>query len=212
MAVLIPDLSLAQFRDALLETLPEAPPEPVVESLFRFYVELRRWGRRQALIGSGTVDEVVARHFAESLAVRPLLPRRSGRLVDLGSGAGFPGAVIAALRPDLDVWLVESRFRKVAFLRHATEKASLVCHCLNARVGAALPDGFPDNVDVLTLRAVRLGPEIWGRLREVLSPAGRVLVWGGPEPPKELGDWKLGRRVRLPGERRWILELTPAER
>ncbi|MDH3745606.1 MAG: hypothetical protein OES47_10960, partial [Acidobacteriota bacterium] len=79
-------------------------------------------------------------------------------------------------------------------------------------VGASLPDGFPDNVDVFTLRAVRMDLGTWDRLREVLVPAGRVLVWGGPEPPEELGDWKLGRRVRLRGERRWILELTPARK
>src|SRR5438132_9440850 len=115
MGVALPALTVEAFAAELLAHQPEPLSEAVVSALFAHYEELRRWAPRLALVGPGTAREVVARHFGESLAAVPHLPAAAGRLVDVGSGAGFPGLVLAAARPSWTVTLVEARERKWAF-------------------------------------------------------------------------------------------------
>ncbi|HEV8237876.1 MAG TPA: RsmG family class I SAM-dependent methyltransferase [Thermoanaerobaculia bacterium] len=157
--------------------------DDVVERLAAHYEELRRWSGRLSLIGPGTADEVVERHFGESLAALPYLAEPEGRLVDLGSGAGFPGLVLAAARPAWQVTLVEAQERKWAFLQAAGRHAGLSCRYLNARVAALLPPGFPDAYEVVTMRALRLPSAALAALRDRLSPRGRLLLWAGAESP-----------------------------
>jgi 16S rRNA (guanine527-N7)-methyltransferase len=171
------------------------PPE-VATRLFVHYQELCRWNRLLSLVGPGTAGEVVERHYGESLAALPLAPAE-GRLVDLGSGAGFPGWVLAAARPGLEVTLVESRRRKCDFLEAVSTKAALSCRCLNARVSRRLPEGFPEEIDLITVRAVKLLPRWVSLLEERLSPGGALLLWqgrdGGPLP----AGLQEGRSLRL---------------
>jgi 16S rRNA (guanine527-N7)-methyltransferase len=163
-----------------------------------------------SLIGPGTADEVVSRHFGESLAALPLIPGAAREAVDIGSGAGFPGLVLAAARPGLQMTLVEARERKWSFLLAVARKASLPCRCLNVRVQLPLPAGLPERIDVLTARALKLPPEILGALAQRMGPEGRVLLWVGekdPELPPELSPME---SVKLEGsERRRILCLRP---
>jgi len=223
----LPPLTLQAFRDELRRSLAnelgpllsDRLPDRLFPPLHQHYEELRRWNRRLSLIGPGTVPEVLSRHYAESLAALPLLeeicgeeicaapPGRAPRLVDLGSGAGFPGFVLAAARPDLEVTLVESRERKWAFLRSAVRRSGLSCRCLNARVRVPLPDGFPSEVHVVTSRALAVGPEVLAEIHRS-SPVARFLLWQGEASPRLPPSLAAGREIPLPGsERRRILEI-----
>ena len=203
----LPTLSLERFSRRLSAAVGgELAPE-IAETLFAHYEELRRWNVRLSLIGPGTANEAVEVHYAESLAGRELIASADRTLVDLGTGAGFPGVPLAAALPDLEVWLVEPQSRKWAFLRSAVAAAGLSCHCLDTRADADLPSDFPHDIDVLTVRALKLDPEVWAAVAGRFSKRGRILRWGAGDPPEELEDWKVGRRVRLPGRERWILEL-----
>jgi 16S rRNA (guanine527-N7)-methyltransferase len=201
MGAQLPPISAAAFAAELAQLSPEPLPSSVQEALFAHYEELRRWSPRLALIGPGTAREVVQRHFGESLAALPFLPGDEGRLVDLGSGAGFPGLVVAAARPGWQVTLVESRERKCAFLQSVARRAALSCRCLNARVEPLLPAGLPDAFEVLTLRALRLPPATLTALTERLSPQGRVLFWVGEETPFPPAGWHVAQQVPLPAAR-----------
>jgi 16S rRNA (guanine527-N7)-methyltransferase len=77
---------------------------------------LRTWQTRINLVGPATLGDAWRRHFLDSAQLLPLLPESTRRLVDLGSGAGFPGLVLAILGVP-DVHLIESDQRKIAFLR-----------------------------------------------------------------------------------------------
>ncbi|MDH3428034.1 MAG: class I SAM-dependent methyltransferase, partial [Gemmatimonadota bacterium] len=186
-------------------------PRAVSTRLRLHYEELRRWSKRLSLIGPGTGETVVARHYGESLAALDLLDSGS-RLVDVGSGAGFPGWVLAAARSDLEVWLVESRGRKAAFLEAATRRAALSCRVLSARVGRSLPEGFPRAVDIITVRAVRLVPREWYALSTRLSESGRILRWVGPAAPSPPSGFVAGRRIAIGGTRRGVEELLQKHR
>jgi 16S rRNA (guanine527-N7)-methyltransferase len=220
----LPALAAATFAERLAPLSPEPLAAPTLAALHAHYEELRLWAPRLALIGPGTADEVLKRHFGESLAVLPLLaahPAASGELVDVGSGAGFPGLVLAAARPAWRVTLVEARQRKWAFLMSAVRKTSaasraaggdaLSCRCLNARVGDPLPEGVPASIEAIAARAVRLPAADLGRLLERLGPAGRALVWAGEANPDLPAGWTAETAARLPGsDRRRIVEVRRA--
>ena len=137
-----------------------------------------------SLIGPGTADEILARHYGESLAALPLLPAGAWRGIDLGSGAGFPGLILAAAAPDLEMTLVEAQERKWAFLASAARKAALPCRCLNVRVHLPLPAGLPETYDLITSRALRLDPKVWDGLSSRLTAEGRLLIWTGEHDPE----------------------------
>ncbi len=208
----LPGLSRSQFAGELSSLAPEPLSAGVIDSLYACYHELGRWNERLNLIGSGTAGEILARHFGESLAALPFL--RSGPLegLDLGSGAGFPGLVLAAARPDLKMTLVEARERKWAFLLSAARRASLSCRCLNVRVRLPLPSGLPESLDVITSRALRLDPDVWEALAGRLGKAGRVLLWVGQQNPDLPTALVACGDVKLAGsERRRILVLRRAD-
>ena len=208
----LPDLDRETFGRRLLRVAPERLAAEVVEALWAHYQVLREWGRGMSLIGPGTEAEAVERHYGESLAaLRWIDADRPGRLLDVGSGAGFPGFVLAAARPKLEVWLAESRQRKWAFLRAAAARAALPCHCLDARVSSSLPPEVPEELDFVTLRAVNLPPATLRALLGRLGPAGRMLWWRGAEATDLPPGWVERRQIALPGsERRRLVEVARA--
>jgi 16S rRNA (guanine527-N7)-methyltransferase len=206
----LPPISLSECAGELACLSPEPLEERAVEALYSHYQELARWNQTVNLIGPGTAGEILARHYGESLAALPLLPAAAHVAMDLGSGAGFPGIVLAAVRP-LEMTLVEARERKWAFLSAACRRASLPCRCLNVRVQVPLPAGLPERIDVITSRALRLGPETWKALARRLGSEGRVLLWAGEHDPELPLDLAPCGGVKLVGsERRRILALQRA--
>jgi len=118
---------------------------------------LTKWQRRINLVGPSTIEVLWRRHFADSLELREHAPSGSQNWLDIGTGAGFPGLVIAACgeRKNLHVDLVESNTRKCAFLREVSRRidAPVIIH--NCRIEAidslAIQAMSPD---VVTARAL----------------------------------------------------------
>jgi 16S rRNA (guanine527-N7)-methyltransferase len=184
----LPSIGLSEFSARLLPFAPELPAS-VLARLHGHYQELQRWNSRLGLVGPGTAGEVIERHYGESVAAIPLLDRLPGRrkLLDLGSGGGFPGLVLAVCCPRVEVVLLESRERKAAFLRRAAVVADTTLRVVSGYLGAQLPDGVPERLDFVTLRAVRLERSAWRALHARLGAGGHVLQWSGPEsasPPE----------------------------
>jgi 16S rRNA (guanine527-N7)-methyltransferase len=170
-------------------------------ALWAHLEELRRWAPRVDLIGPGTADEVPERHFGESLAALPWLPPGPARLLDLGSGAGFPGLVLAAARPDLDVTLIEPRERRRAFLAAAARRGGVGVRILGARVALGALDELPAGAAVVTVRALRLGPAVWAALAARLAPGATILAWSGEVAPELSAEFEARRAERLAGSR-----------
>ena len=125
---------------------------------------LGRWQKTINLIGKGTLEDVWTRHILDSAQLLPLIPAEAKTLTDLGSGAGFPGLVLAALLPTLDVTLVEADARKAAFLGEAGRKMNLPKQpkLLVGRMETVKPV----QADVVTARA--------------LAPLAKLLIWAEP--------------------------------
>jgi 16S rRNA (guanine527-N7)-methyltransferase len=148
---------------------------PQTAALEAHYELLCRWNRVLNLTRIDRLEEALERHYGESLFLASRVP--PGRIVDIGSGAGFPGFVVAVARPDCLLTLVESHQRKAVFLREASRKVP------NVRVLAQRAEDVSEAFDCLISRAVSysdLSSSV-GRLARKL-----VLLTGAEEPP---ADW-----------------------
>lgn len=210
MSARLPEIPSDTFARRLRELAPESLSAETVAALFAHYEELRRWNLRLSLVGPGTAEEVLERHYGESLAALPWIGP-AGVLVDIGSGGGFPGLVLAAARPAVEVFLIEPRQRKWAFLQAAARRAALPCRCLNVRVASPLPAGIPPRIDFVTVRAVKVAPELLTPLRPALSGRSRVLLWSGREAPEVPAGFVLETEADLPrGENRRLRIYRPS--
>jgi 16S rRNA (guanine527-N7)-methyltransferase len=108
---------------------------------------LVQWSGRINLVAASTLDDLWRRHFLDSAQLLPLVPAGAQTLVDLGSGAGFPGLVLAIMGVP-GVELVEADARKCAFLREAARVAAAPVQIRNARIESV----SPHPVDVVTAR------------------------------------------------------------
>jgi 16S rRNA (guanine(527)-N(7))-methyltransferase RsmG len=204
-------MSREEFVTGVAAFSPEPLPVRSLDALYAHYIELTRWNRLLGLIGPGTTHELLVRHYGESLAALQFIPESARFGVDLGSGAGFPGFVVAAARPGLAMTLVEARERKWSFLATAARKATLPCHCLNARVTTPLPTGLPEHIDLVTVRALKLETDVLGALARRLTPRGSVLLWAGERDPEVPPELSTHASLRLAGgDRRRILQLRLA--
>ncbi len=135
--------------------------------------ELARWGSRMNLVGS-TDPAAIARHVADAIAAVPLLSQGAS-LVDLGSGAGFPGLPIAIARRDLHVSLVEVREKRVAFLRHVARTLALDVDIRHQSFEVAPFAAF----DFVTLRAVAAPERSLEIARPWVAESGQIFIWAG---------------------------------
>ena len=155
-----------------------------VETLESHYQLLMRWNRTLNLTSIKTVDEVLERHYCESLFLGAQLPQSSHagvsqlRIADIGSGAGFPGFPVAVLRPDWSVTLIESHQRKAVFLREASRKLP------NVRVLAKRAEDVKEQFNWAISRAV--GYQDLALFLKDLGPNVDLLT-GAETPPDEIG-------------------------
>lgn len=160
-----------------------------VSDFKKYMTLLLSWNQRTNLISRHDEGHIVSRHVLESLAVLLSCEMPVGvRVVDIGSGAGFPAVPIKLIRPDLDVTLVESKRFKALFLKEVVRQLqlpSLHIVCERAEVLAA-SDDFQNGFDVAFCRAVaRLDIEYaWSR--PMLKFDGRFIAWKGGDVHDEI--------------------------
>jgi 16S rRNA (guanine527-N7)-methyltransferase len=132
-----------------LRTLPECDDDALAR-LERLVLLLAAENARQNLVSAASLAEVWVRHIGDSAQLLAHVPRETSPWLDLGTGAGFPGLVVAALRPACEVILVESRKRRVAWLMQAADTLGLE----NVRVwGQRLEDVPTCKAAVISARA-----------------------------------------------------------
>lgn len=136
------------------------------ERLDVYVAQLTRWQRIKNLVGPGTLGEVWTRHVADALQLLSLAPDAKTWL-DLGSGAGIPGLILAIVgreRPEFSVTLVESNARKSAFLTETARLTGAPATIRNARIEALVEDFV--GADIVCARA--------------LAPLTQLLDWCEP--------------------------------
>lgn len=167
-----------------------------VSQLAKHYRLLMRWNRTLNLTSIREEEEVVERHYCESLFLAAHLPRGEFSIADVGSGAGFPGFPVAVARPECEVTLIESHQRKAVFLRESSRENP------NVRVTAKRAEAVDDRYAWAISRAVN--PAGIRRVLERL--AGNRAVLAGEEA---LSGYE---RVQLPWGRARFLYVSRGTR
>ncbi len=173
------------------------------------YVQLLlKWNRLTSLTTVTDPVEIVGRHFGESMFAASLLPVENGRLVDIGSGAGFPGLALKIFSPHIQVALVESNKKKCAFLAEVIRTLELTdTDVLPQRYEEIRPGS--DFANFITARAVGGFPAMLRWSRTALSRRGHLLLWVGGEDITAITNskgWIWNPPARIPeSQRRFIL-------
>ncbi|MBL3568266.1 16S rRNA (guanine(527)-N(7))-methyltransferase RsmG [Rhodovulum sulfidophilum] len=157
------------------------------ERLSAYAALLRKWNPAINLVARSTLDDLETRHFKDSAQLFGLCPTDARHWVDLGSGGGFPGLVIAILArelaPDLHVTLIESDQRKAAFLRTVCRDLGVAAtNVIDSRIESAKPQG----ADVLSARALAPLPRLLDYADRHLAPGGVALFPKGARFAEEL--------------------------
>ena len=142
------------------------------------------WNERHNLVARSTLPDLWQRHFWDSAQLAPLIPDTAKTLADLGSGAGFPGLVLAAMRPELAVTLHEATTKKCAFLQAAADRMGLRVSIANARMEDLSPRPF----DVVTARACAPLPQLLEYAHRFMSPNSVCLFLKGQNVGSELTE------------------------
>ena len=166
------------------ESLPDSPAALLLEGCLRLGVpcsphvacrlvlylqELVRWNAKMNLTAIETELEIISKHFLDSIAAFRLFEPRPGlRLLDVGSGAGFPGMVLKLQAPDLLVTLLEPSSKKAAFLHHLAGLLGVPGIKIETKRIEDMKEGM---FDLITCRALK--PEV------ILAAAPRLLSAGG---------------------------------
>ena len=164
--------------------------------LVRYLRLLEKWNEVYNLTAVRALKRAVSVHILDSLALTPYITGR--RLLDVGSGAGLPGIPLAAVRPELEVTLLDSSHKKTAFLRQAVSELGLkntkvVCH----RVESWRPE---ERFDCIVSRAFSEIAEFVTSAQHLLAPGGMLAAMKGLLPFEEI--------ERLPSEFR-VRQLHP---
>jgi 16S rRNA (guanine527-N7)-methyltransferase len=158
-----------------------------LEQLQRYAEILADWNSRHNLVSVASMKDVWRRHFWDSAQIADLIPKSARTVVDLGSGAGFPGLVLAIMRPELRITMIEATGKKCRFLRAVADELGLAVEVRHQRIEDTPHESF----DVITARAC-------APLEQLLSYAQRF--------------WGKGTRAFLHKGQNLALELTEAHK
>lgn len=164
-------LTQDSLKTLLLPYAPEVP-ERLLGQLSAYLDLLVKWNARTNLSAIREPEEMVRRHFGESLFAARHLPAGAKTLLDVGSGAGFPGLPIALAHPGLTVTLAESQNKKASFLREVVRTLGIPVEVWADRVEHLASER---RFDVVTLRAVDHPAFALELARERLTAGGTIL-------------------------------------
>ncbi|MFN2354617.1 MAG: 16S rRNA (guanine(527)-N(7))-methyltransferase RsmG [Desulfopila sp.] len=157
-----------------------------IDRLAVYYEELVRWSRKTNLIGKQQGGrQIVENHFLDSLLLLPLLQGRQSSLVDVGTGAGFPGLVCKAAWPELALGLIEPRRKRVSFLRHIIRRLRLEdVRVMPCRVEELAPEEL--QCSHITSRAVAEIAEFVGMVGKSIPDDTIIICMKGPRWRSEM--------------------------
>ena len=171
---------------------------------------LVRWNQRMNLTALRRHEQIATRHFEESLFLAKLFPQATGLIVDVGSGAGFPGLPLKVAHSAMPIVLLEPNKKKAAFLKEVVRSCALEGAEVRAeRLSEAVRGKLAGRASLVTMRAVAATADVLDDLGRLLQNDGQIALFVGENDALKLAKapgfhWK--EPVTIPhSERRVIL-------
>ncbi|MGA2781649.1 MAG: 16S rRNA (guanine(527)-N(7))-methyltransferase RsmG [Smithella sp.] len=164
------------------------------QQLSRFDVykkELLQWNAKTNLISENSSQEIITRHFLDSLTALQFIQKPNARIIDVGCGAGFPGLPLKIALPTLELYLLETNRKKVSFLKHIIRLLNLAdTFVLHDRVENIIKaDSWKEKFDILISRAAFKLSELLLQGEYFLAPGGKLIALKGPNVGKEISQY-----------------------
>jgi len=201
-----PTLSAETIRRALGEFQLAVNDQQVLQ-IQQYIKILLQWNEKINLTAIRDPLEILNRHFCESMYAAVAVPVENGRLADVGSGAGFPGIPLKIIRPDLQVFLIESNIKKATFLAEVIRELGLT----DARVIVSRYEELGEEVAPLDFACSRALGEFsafleWARSDQIA--AKQVILWIGARDLAEIQKvrtWEWREPIPVPNSLRRLL-------
>ena len=196
----------------LLEELNIAVDGYAAQRLDLYAQRLVAWNEKMNLTGITDPDGILEKHFIDSIEpLRFVEIPRNARVIDVGTGAGFPGLPLLIARPDLDLTLADSLHKRLVFLKDVLHGCGLVAERVHERVEILGKDpDYREQYDIATARAVAPLPVLCEYCLPLVKVGGNFLAMKGASGEEELaaargaikklgGAYKETRTLHLPG-------------
>jgi 16S rRNA (guanine527-N7)-methyltransferase len=178
-----------------LKELSLSHTEKQIGLFLKYLAELKKWNKAYNLTSLKSDEEIVIKHFLDSLLYLKALPDRDAAVMDVGSGAGFPGIPMKIMEPGILLYLVEPSRKKAMFLRHVKRLLGMeAVEVIEARV----EELKSPMVDVAVTRALFTVKDFHAKAGHLLRQGGSLLLSKGPKVSEELteiGDLERNCRV-----------------
>ncbi len=184
----------------------------LAERLDAYAALLVEWNQKMNLTAITDPTDLVIKHFVDSLSAAKGLPEGEFSLIDVGTGAGFPGVPLALLREDCHLTLLDSLQKRLTFLETVCRELGLPATCIHARAeeGGRRTE-LRERFDVATARAVASLPVLCEYCLPYLRVGGRFIAMKGPDGEQEVSRSEQALKL-LGGRMREVAALTlPAD-
>lgn len=165
-------------------------PEGAMDKLLAYLALLVKWNGAYNLTAIREPEQMVIKHLLDSLSIVPHVQGRS--LIDVGTGAGLPGLVLAIVKPELDVTLLDSNGKKVRFLRQVIADLTIS----NANAVQTRVEEFDCQFDLVSSRAFATLADMVNGSQQLLTDNGEFLAMKGVYPTEEIAALPEGFSVR----------------
>ena len=184
---------MKDIREALIRSAAEygIPVSPRQAEQFQVYLEmLTEWNQKINLTALKEPEEIAEKHFLDSILILKFgkIPQ-GAKLIDVGTGAGFPGVPLKILRPDLRLTLLDGLQKRLIFLNELLSSLSLEAEIVHLRAeeGGRKPE-YRETFDLATARAVARLPVLCEYCLPFVKSGGRFVSMKGPNVQEELGS------------------------
>ncbi|MDO4563463.1 MAG: 16S rRNA (guanine(527)-N(7))-methyltransferase RsmG [Clostridia bacterium] len=162
--------------------------EDAALKLEKYMTLLLEWNEKMNLTAITRRDEIIKKHFADSLSLLTAKIPRNARVIDIGAGAGLPSIPLAAARPDLDILMLDALGKRVRFLKECIFRLNLQSSALHARAEDAAKTQLRESFDVAVARAVAPMAVLAEYALPFVKMGGFFAAMKGGAPEEELAE------------------------
>jgi len=146
--------------------------------LFETYeMILREKNKKFNLVSNSSIEKIWLAHFLDSILIADIIDLSDSRILDFGSGGGFPGIPLKIIFPSMELYCIESKRKKALFLKLLKQELELPeITIINSRL-EDLDQNMASSFDYVTVRAVKMNDEYFMKAFELLKPSGKIILY-----------------------------------